>query len=94
MSYRSIGKKCKINNTLVSRIFKIFCKGSDKSLVSQSERKAKLQRYEILCMKRISNKNPFLRGRKVRYEYILNNKISMARTNRVFTDEVQMELES
>ena len=59
MSYRSIAKKYGISHTTVSRFRKRFCKEGDKSLVSKSGTKHKLQRHEILSMKRISNQNFF-----------------------------------
>jgi len=70
----------------VSRFRKRFCKEGDKSLVSKSSTKHKLQRHEILRMKRISNQNPFLLGREVRDEARLNFKISIPTSNRYLRD--------
>jgi len=81
-SYWSVGIKYNISHTAVSRIFKKFCKDGDKSLVLRSGRKYKLEKYEILRMKRISNGNPFLCGREVRDQALLNNKISIPTANR------------
>jgi len=74
MSYRSVDIKYNFSHTTVSRIFKKFCKDGDKSLVSRSGRKYKLEKYEILRMKCISNGNPFLCGREVRDQALQNNK--------------------
>jgi len=83
MSYRSVGIKYKISYTIVSRIFKKFSRDGEKSLVSRSGRKYKLEKYEILRMKRISNGNTFLCGREVRDRALLNNKILIPTAKKV-----------
>ena len=82
MSYRSIGNKYNISHTTVSRMYAKFCREGEMSLLSKSGKKKKLQRHEVLRLKRISNMNPFLSGRQVRDEADLNFKISIATTNR------------
>ena len=65
VSYTSIGDKYGITHTTISRFFKKICQDRQKSFLSQSGRKKKLQSNEILHMKRIANENPFLCCREV-----------------------------
>ena len=67
------------NMVLVISLFQDFLKilsSWQKSFLSQSGRKKKLQSNEILCMKRIANENPFLCGQEVRNEAMLHSKIA------------------
>ena len=82
MSFRCIGHKYDISHTTVSRIYKRFYQGGHKSLFVKSERKKKLEKNEILRMKRISNHNLFLSGREVRDQAVLHMKISIPTANR------------
>ena len=82
MSYRSIGDKYSISYTTVLRFFKRFCQDGRKLFLTQSGRKKKLQSNEILRMKRIANENPFLYGREVRDEAMLNRKSSIQKIGR------------
>jgi len=69
-----------INVILVQPLFQEFFKNfvkMDNIYLSQYGRKKKLQSNEIFRMKRIANENPFLYGREVRDEAMLNRKISM-----------------
>jgi len=82
MSFRSIGHKYDISHSTVSRIYKNLCQYGKKSFLTTSGRKKKLEKNEILRMKRISNDNPFLSGREVRNEALLQEKISIPTANR------------
>ena len=81
MSYRSIGDKYGISQTTVSRFLKRFCQGEQKSFLSQSGRQKKLQSNEILRMKQIASKNPFLWS-KVWDEAMLSREISIQTASR------------
>jgi len=82
MYFRSIGHKYDISHATVSRIYKRFCQGGHKSFLVKSGRKKKLEKNEILRMKRISNHNPFLSRREVRDQAVLHMKISISTANR------------
>ena len=84
-SSRSIASDFGISHTTVWRMFQKFCKEGEKCLSSKSGKKKKLTKSEILILKRISNKNPFLTAREVRDEAGLNQKISIPTACRYLT---------